>query len=453
MSGRSVGSASTSTRPLELERRLGAWDGCLITIGAVLGSGIFLASGDVARALPGHSLPIAAWLAGGLLTLAGAVSYAELSGMFPGAGGLYHFLREAYGPLPGFLYGWTAFAVIMSGGIAALAAGFAEYLGVLVPSLGGALERWVAAAVIVGLTAINHRGVAPGAALQRLLTTVEVATIASFIVFGLVIVPAPLLPAPESIVQQAETAARPPLFAGAAAAMVAVLWCYDGFYGLAFSAGEMRHPERDVPRGMIAGTVVLAVLYILVNATYARALPGRALTDAPRVAESAAVALFGHAAARAVGAAILITTLGCLATTILYSSRIYLPMARDGIFFRAASIVHPRFRTPTFGLWGQSTWAVLLALTGTYRQLYTFVVFAGVLFHAATGAAVFVLRARQPDAPRPYRAWGYPLTPILFVGSCALLLVMTAVARPVESLCGLGLVALGLPAYAFWRRR
>jgi APA family basic amino acid/polyamine antiporter len=273
--------------------------------------------------------------------------------------------------LPGFLYGWTAFTVIMSGGIAALAAGFAEYLGVLVPSLGGALERWVAAAVIVGLTAINHRGVAPGAALQRLLTIVEVATIASFIVFGLVIVPAPLLAAPESMVQQAETAAASPFFAGAAAAMVAVLWCYDGWYGLAFSAGEMRHPERDVPRGMVAGTGVLAVLYILVNATYARALPGRALTDAPRVAESAAVALFGHAAARAVSAAILITTLGCLATTILYSSRIYLPMARDGIFVRAASIVHPRFRTPTFGLWGQSTWAVLLALTGTYRQLYT----------------------------------------------------------------------------------
>jgi amino acid transporter len=262
--------------------------------------------------------------------------------MFPRAGGLYHFLREAYGPLPGFLYGWTAFTVIMSGGIAALAAGFAQYLAVLVPSLGSAVERWVAAAAIVGLTAINHRGVAPGAALQRLLTTVEVATIASFIVFGLVIVPAPLLPAPASIVEQADTAASPPLFAGAAAAIVAV---------------------------------------------------------------------------------------------------------------RAASIVHPRFRTPTFGLGGQSTWAVLLALTGTYRPLYTFVVFAGVLFHAATGTAVFVLRARQPDTPRPYRAWRYPLTPILFVGSCALLLAITAVERPVESLFGLGLVALGLPAYAFWRRR
>jgi APA family basic amino acid/polyamine antiporter len=445
-----------------LARELGAWDGALLTVGSVIGTGIFLVSSDIAKALPHGGALLAVWLLGGLLTVAGALTYAELGAMFPRAGGIYVFLRETYGPLPGFLYGWGSFLVIMSGGIAALAVGFGEYFGAFFPALGTGnvlaeqtIGGWTwrltagqltAAAAIVVLTAINHVGVRAGAPTQNALTPRKNGAIQVFVLFGLFAPARAPLGLAEPFVSSGPLAAL-------GLAMIAALWTYDGWYGLTFSAGEMRRPERDLPLGLIGGTALITLLYLLLNVVYLRALPIATIAESPRVAEAAAAALFGDAGGRLLAAAVLVSTFGCVASTILYSSRIYAPMAEDGVFFQGLAKVDERWRVPVRALWAQSLWAVALTLTGTYAQLYTYVVFGAVLFHVATAAGVFVLRARRPEAFRPYRVWGYPAVPILFILASLVLLVNTLFERPVESIAGLALLALGLPAYAYWRRR
>jgi basic amino acid/polyamine antiporter, APA family len=234
--------------------------------------------------------------------------------------------------------------------------------------------------------------------------------------------------------------------------MIAVLWTFDGWYAVTNLAGEMRRPGRDLPLGLIGGTLAITLLYTLVNVAYLRALPVEAMAATGRIGEAAAVALFGTAGGRMISAAVLVSTFGCISSTILYAARIYLPMARDGVFFPALARIHPRYQTPAACLVAQGLWSVLLTFSGTYEQIYTYVVFAVVLFHAATGAAVFVLRRARPEAPRPYRVWGYPLVPVLFIGSSLLLVANTLVEKPVESLFGVLILALGVPAYAFWRR-
>ncbi len=449
-------------RAPELIRGLGAWDGALLTIGAMVGTGIFITTGDMAKALPYPGLILLVWLLGGLLTLAGALTYAELGAMFPRAGGMYHFLREAYGPLPGFLYGWTCFLVIMSGGIAAIAVGFAEYLGVFLPFfstrhvlLAVPVGSWTwtlsggqlaAAAAIALLTAINVAGLKEGAWVQNALTALKVAAIVGLAAIGLAVTPK----------VQPALAALPPsggLLTAFGVGMIAALWSYDGWYGLALSAGEVRDPARNLLRGLAWGTVAVTAMYMLLNVVYVRTLAVEAMAATPRIGEDAAAALFGPAGARLVSAVVLLSSFGCLAATILYAARIYLPMAQDGLFFRALAEVHPRFRTPGRSLIAQGVWSIVLTLSGRYDQLYTYAMFAAVLFHAATGATVFVLRRARPAAARPYRVWGYPAVPVLFIVSSGLLVVNTLVEKPVESLAGLGIVALGLPAYAFWRRR
>jgi APA family basic amino acid/polyamine antiporter len=450
-----------------LVRGLGAWDATLLTIGSIVGTGIFLTTGDMAKVLPSPGLILLVWAAGGLLTLAGALSYAELGTLFPRAGGLYQFLKEAYGPLWGFLYGWAAFLVIMSGGIAALGVAFGEYLGSFLPffstrhvlvslPLGGwtwTLSGGQLAAIgaILVLTAINHFGLKEGAWVQNALTVLKVGSIGAFAALGL------LAPAPAGMSGSGAAAgaagAAGALLAAFGVAMIAALWTYDGWYGATCSAGEIRDPGRNLPRGLIWGTATVTALYVLLNLVYVRALPVAAMAATPRIGEAAAAALFGPGGARLVSLAVLVSTFGCLSSTILYSSRIYLPMAQDGLFFRSLARIHPRHRTPVASLWAQTAWSVLLTLSGTYEQLYTYVVFAAVLFHAAIGSAIFVLRRRRPELPRPYRAWGYPVVPALFVLACLLLIGNTLVEKPVESLLGLGLVALGLPAFAWLRRK
>jgi basic amino acid/polyamine antiporter, APA family len=447
-----------------LVRGLGTWDGTLLTVGSIVGTGIFLTTSDMARVLPHAGLILLVWLAGGLLTLAGALTYGELGAMFPRAGGLYHFVKEAYGPLWGFLYGWTAFLVIMSGGIAALGVAFGEYLGSFVPffstrnvlaSVPVGSWTWTlsggqvaAALAILFLTAVNHLGLKEGAGIQNALTVLKIGAIVVLAVLGLA-VSAPVTPdfyGPAGSIPGG-------LLAAFGVAMIAALWTYDGWYGLTCSAGEMRDPGRSLPRGLILGTAAVTLLYLLLNLVYTRALTLPAMAESPRIAETAAAVLFGSGAARIVSAVVLVSTFGCLSSTILYSSRIYLPMAEDGLFFRSLARVHPRHRTPVACLWAQTAWALVLTFSGTYSQLYTYVIFASVVFHAMTAAAVFVFRRRLPDYPRPYRTWGYPLIPALFILACLLLIANTLKESPVESLVGLGLVALGLPAYAMFRRR
>jgi len=442
----------------QLVRGLGAWDGALLTIGSILGTGIFITTGDIARVLPHPGLILLVWAVGGLLTLTGALSYAELGGMFPKAGGQYHFLKEAYGPLIGFLFGWAAFFVIMTGGIAALAVGFGEYLGSFVPffatthvlvSVGG----WslnggqVAGALAIGLlSGVNYIGLREGAGVQNFVTIVKVGSIVGLGLLGV------MAPAATPV---RLFAALPPgnVVVAFGVGMIAVLWSYDGWYAVTNVGSEMRKPERDLPIGLIAGTGAVTLLYVLMNLVYVRALPVESMGGMPRIGESAAQALFGPLGGQLISVAVLVSTFGCISSTILYAARIYLPMAQDGIFFPALARIHPRYQTPAACILAQGLWSIVLTCSGTYEQLYTYVVFAVVLFHAATGASVLVLRRTRPELPRPYRTWGYPVVPVVFVLASLALVGNTLVEKPKESLIGLFLVALGLPAYRYWTRR
>ena len=448
--------------PPSLVRGLGAWDGTLITIGSVLGSAIFIAAADVVRAVPHAGLVLLLWALGGLLTIAGALTYAELGGMFPRAGGQYHFLKEAYGPFWGFLFGWAAFLIIMCGGLAALAAGFGEYLGSFLPffSTENVLAtvplgrwRWTAnggqlagGLALAFLTAINYFGVKQGAVFQNVITLLKVGSILVLAAAGLMVPPRAradlFAPLPEG-----------DLLAALGVGMIAVFWSYDGWYGVTNVAGEMRDPGRNLPRSMLAGVVVVIVLYLVTNLVYFRALPVAAMQETPRIGESAAAALFGPVGARLVSAAVVVSTFGCLSATILWAARIYLPMAEDRVFFRSLAHIHPRYRTPSHSIVAQGVWSIALTFSGTYNQLITYVIVAVFLFHAATGAAVMVLRRTRPDAPRPYRVWGYPALPIVVVVSALAFVANAFVEKPVESGIGLGLLALGIPAYLWWRSR
>jgi APA family basic amino acid/polyamine antiporter len=454
--------------PHELCRRLTALDAALLTIGSVVGTGIFLTAGDVAEAVPHAGLILLVWLGGGAFALAGALTLAEPASALPRAGGLYLVLREAFGPLFAFLYGWTAFLVIMSGGLAAIAMGGATCLAAFVPGierpvlvLGDAADpAWtltgneLAALVALALlTAVNHLGVGPGAWVQNGLTWLKVAAIVGFAAAGLCCEPRAENPLFAPLPGASDPAG---LAAGLGAAMIAALWTYDGWYGVTFEAGELRDPSRSLPRGLTLGVLAVIALYLLLNLFLLRALPLSELAGDPRAGEHAARALLGPRAAQLFAALVVVSSFGCLAATILYSARIYLPMARDGVFFAAVGRVHPRFRTPHVALWAQAGWAALLLLSGTYSQLYTYVTFASVLFLGACGAAALVLRRTRPDLPRPWRTWGWPWVPLAFLAGCAVLTVSTLRESPKESLAGLGLAAAGLPAYAWWawwRRR
>jgi APA family basic amino acid/polyamine antiporter len=444
-----------------LVRGLGRWDATFLTVGSVIGTGIFITTADIARVLPHQGMILLVWTVGGLLTLAGALTYAELGALFPRAGGMYHFLKEAYGPFWGFLFGWACFLIIMSGGIAALAVAFGEYLGSFVPqfSTGNILFSvpiasltWTvsggqvaAAFAILLLTAVNYLGLREGAGVQNFLTVFRIGAIVVFVALAFFV-------EPRATVSVFGPLPQVPLLAAFGVGMIAALWTYDGWYGPTFSAGEMKDPQRTLPFGLVWGTLIVMGLYALINIVYLRALSLEEMAGTGRIAETAASALFGASGGKLISFAVLVSTFGCLSATILYSSRIYLPMARDGVFFRGLAAVHPRHHTPGRSLWAQSLWAVLLTLSGTYEQIYTYVIFAALLFHVATAAAVIVLRRRRPDVERPYRVFGYPWVPLLFILASVVLVGNTFAEKPVESLLGLAFLAAGIPAYLWWRR-
>ena len=444
-----------------LVRALGMWDVSLITFGSIVGSAIFFAASIVPRELPQPALLIALWCAGGLISLAGVVTYAELGTMFPKAGGQYHFLKEAYGPLYGFLFGWTSFLVIQCGAIAYLAVASADSLGAFVPffrsshvvvdlPLGVATLRVSgsqigATVAIVILSAVNYYGLREGSFVQNTITVIKIVSLLALVGFGLAVPAAVETP-------WHTTLPGHELVRGLGVAMIGVLWCYDGWYQATYCAGEIRDPSRSLPSGMLLGTVVTTVLLILVNLVYLRAMPMIDLGRSPGIGAAAAAALFGPRFAVFVTLLVFISVFGCLSINVLTAARIYLPMAQDGLFFRSLAKIHPIHRTPSACIVAQCAWSIVLAFSGTYEQLGTYVIFTMFLFHAATGAALFVLRRTRPDQPRPYRAWGYPWTPIVFIFTACAFLVSTMSTRPIESLWGLLLMALGFPAYIWWRR-
>lgn len=453
-----------------LERAIGPFAATLLVIGGIIGSGIFLTTGPMAEALPSPTLLIVAWTAGSLFALFGALTYAEMATMFPRSGGVYVFLREAFGPLPGFLYGWATLLVVLAGGTAAVAVGFANYFSYFFPALSSAhavadiplgfttlhiaRSQLVAVSAILVLGAINYVGVRSGSGTNAVLTVAKVTGLVLLPIFALVSPQTspewtPILPSAEAVLPEAGSLDPAGTLAAFGVALIAVLWAVEGYYFVTYAAGEVRDPGRNIPRALTLGMLAVLAIYVIVNVAYLYALPMDALRGAPRVAEAAATAMVGPVGATIISLTVLVSTLGADAAVILGASRLFYAMASDGLLFRAAARVHPKYNTPHIAIIGITAWSSVLALSGTYEDLFTYVVFVSVLFSLLGGLALFRLRRTRPDAARPYRVWGYPVVPVVFILGASFMVVNTFVSRPVQSLAGLGLLVLGLPVY-FW---
>ncbi len=447
-----------------LKRDLGIWSAASIVVGTVIGSGIFLVPNAMIQNTGSPFMVFMVWIAGGLLSLFGALSYAELAAALPEAGGEYVYLKEAYGPLWGFLYGWTQMWVAKSGSIATLATGFFIYLANFRPELeqvwvtiplplgehGAPLDvhygQLLAIVVIALLAALNYVGVKVGGDVQVVITVIKVALIAAIIVIGL----------GSSAGAVANFRSTVPAIGGAAgffAALVGALWAYDGWNNVAMVASEVKHPQRNLPLALIAGTLAVVAIYLFANLAYFYVLPASEVAATPRVAGAMMGRILGSRGAGAVSVAAMISIFAALNGSILSGSRVPFAMARDGLFFHSIGYIHPTFRTPGVSIVALNLWAALLVLSGRYDQLYTYVIFASVILYAMATASVIVLRYRQPDLPRPYRTLGYPFVPLAFVLGISFLVVSTLIKSPRESLMGLGIISLGLPFYFYWKTR
>ncbi|MBM3781140.1 MAG: amino acid permease [Acidobacteria bacterium] len=447
----------------QLVKGIGLWGATFLVIGSVIGSGIFLTTGGMIAELPSTTLLLTAWVAGGLLAMAGGLTYAEMGAMYPRSGGLYVFLTEAYGPAVGFLFGWACMLVILTGSIGTVAVGFAEYFSYFFPSLSTAnilfsvpmswgawsisAGQLVAAASIAVIAAINYVGVNSGNVLNAVLTVAKIGLLVLLPLLAL----ASLRIDPVYVPVVPPDTARP--LASFGIIMIAVMWTYEGWYYVAFAAGEIKDAARNVPRSLIYGTVALTLIYLAVNLAYVYTLSVEEMSGVTRIAEKAATVLIGPAGAALVAASVVISTFGCNVAAVITCSRTCFAMATDRRFFPITARVHPVYRTPHVALIVTSAWSAFLTLTGGYETLFTYVTFASVLFGALGGAAIFVLRARRPDAPRPSRAWGYPVVPALYVLGSVALVWNTLMERPGASIAGLGLVAMGLPFYWYWSRQ
>ncbi|MEO8603162.1 MAG: amino acid permease [bacterium] len=429
-----------------LLRQLSALDTTMLVVSSVIGVGIFLTPGTIAELLPSPGLILAVWIVGGALSLAGALANAELGAMFPHAGGDYVYLREAYHPMAGFLAGWLSFFVIYAGTVATLAVGFAEGLAYFVP-LDHAGK--VAAAVLITAAAslVNYTGVRTGATINNITAVIKIAALALVAVIG------PLFGG-------GAVANLTPLFradgipwAAVGLAMSPVLFSYLGWNASVYVASEIRAPERNLPRSLFAGLAICTAIYLTINVAYLLALPIEQLRGA-RAGEAAAAVFFGHAGGAIAAALILLSIVSCLNATILVGPRIAYAMALDGLFFRGVDGVHARFRTPHVAIAVQAATAIaLIVVLQSFPSVLDYTTFAIVVATIADTTALYALRRRQPDRPRPYRAWGYPLVPALYIVANAAIAVAMLYGRPLECAIALAVAASGLPFYAWWVRR
>ncbi len=430
-----------------LARTLTQTDLVLLLVGTVIGSGIFLVPGGVLQQSSGHvGLALMVWLLGGVLSLLGALTYGELGAMNPAAGGLYVYMRDAFGRLPAFLYGWTLFFVISSGSVATLAVAFGTYADQLI-DLSPLVARLVSVAMIVVIAIVNVAGTRRSANLQNWTTGVKVTAIIvmslALIVLGDGLEVVRTQPWPDS--------GAGAIVSGIGTAMIGVLWAYEGWQYVTFSAGETVNPQRSFPRAMLIGASALIVLYLLPNIAYIAALGPAAVAQSDRIASEAVTALLGPAAGQLIAAAILVSIVSAANGLTLTAPRVYFAMAQDKLFFGRLAEVHPRFGTPAFAIIASSAWAMVLAATGTFEQLLTYVVFAGWIFYALGAMSIFVYRRTRPTVDRPFSVPGYPLTPLLFTVAAAAIVLNTTIAQPGRALVGLAIVFLGVPAYLFWR--
>jgi len=478
-------SAAPSARFVE---GIGPLSAISMVVGTMIGSGIFIVTADMSRQMgswgPGGMLFV--WAITGVMTVAGALAYAELATMMPHAGGQYVFLREGLSPLLGFLYGWTLFTVIQTGTIAAVAVAFGKFLSVLLPSIspdvflslgtlpmpGGTIElglsdqRIVALMVVAVLTAINLRGVTLGATVQTVFAVAKVAAMAGLIFLGLTL-----------FRQRDVWAGNVASFWGTApwglamvpavaAAMVGSLFSSDAWNNVTFAAAEVRDPHRNLPLALFAGTALVCTVYLLANVAYLSVLPfwgspeggdvlarGIQYAAQERVGTAAAEVMFGSAGSVLMALAIMLSTFGCVNGLVLAGPRVYYAMARDKLFFERAGALHSTYKTPVFGLVAQAVWAMVLCLSGTYGNLLDYVIFAALLFYFFTILALFRLRVTRPDLPRPVKAFGYPVVPGLYLAATGGLMVILLIEKPLYTWPGLIIVGLGMPVYWLWKRK
>jgi len=475
----------------QFQRALGPLDATMIVIGSMIGSGIFIVSADIARTVGGGGYLLLVWLVTGVITILGALSYGELAGMLPHAGGQYVYLREAYNPLIGFLYGWTLFVVIQTGTIAAVAVAFAKFTSVLLPSLGEqtvllaiggfrvSAAQVVAILSIIVLTAANLRGIREGKVIQNIFTIAKTTALLGLIVLALAIgwnaeiVTANLATfwnavrtqVTEGNILSLETLTGMGLLAAFGAAMVGSLFSSDAWNNITFTAAEVVNPQRTIPLSLFVGTLTVTLIYLLANVAYLAVLPvagsagatdvlGRGIQFAvnDRVGTAAATAIFGEGTAVVMALLIMVSTFGCNNGLILAGARVYYAMARDRLFFTSAGTLNNN-GVPAGALIAQAIWACALCLSGTYGDLLDYVVFAVLIFYILTVAGVFILRRKRPDAPRPYKAFGYPVLPALYIAAAAAISLNLLVVKPAYTWPGLGLVVLGIPVYFAWARR
>lgn len=433
------------------KRALGPFDATMVVIGGIIGSGIFINPYIVAQRLDTPALVLGAWAAGGAIALSGAFAYAELGALFPRAGGQYVYLRDAYHPLAGFLYGWALLALIESGAVAAVAITFASYALRLVgrPDVS---PIPLAIASIVALSLVNVLGVKPGSRLLNVLVVLKVAALVVLIGAGAL---APSAPGWWTAARET-TATGMATAVGFGAALIPILFAYGGWQNANYVAEEIRDPQRNLPVSLLAGTITVVIVYVLVNAVYLRALGLEGLAATTTPASSAAAGLFGGWGDDFVTAAIAISTFGFLDLAILAPTRVYYAMAADGVFLPGLAHLHPVYRTPWLAIVIQSTWSCILAISGTYEELLNYVVFADWIFFGLTVATLFVFRRRHPVAGRAagsYRALGYPVVPALFVLVSAAVVLSVVRSDPGSALRGVLLLAAGVPVFFWFRSR
>ena len=436
------------TAPADLRRTLGFTDLVMVTLGTVIGSGIFLVPGVVLRQTQGRvGLALSIWFIAGVLSLLGALTYAELGAMKPDAGGLYTYIRDAFGPLPAFLYGWASFFVISSGSVATLAVAFSGYLGQIVP-LSPVAAKSVSLLMIFVIAVVNVAGTRRSATMQNWTTGAKVCGLLALSVAMIA-----LGRGEPTVAAAAQPSSMMSLLPGIGTAMIGVLWAYEGWQYVTFSAGETRDPQRVFPRAIAVATLILVILYVLTNIGYLAALGPMAASRSDHIAADAMHAVFGPTSGSLLSALVLVSIFSAANGLMLTTPRMYFAMARDGVFFERLGSVDVRFGTPAFAIVALAVWSALLAVSGTFEQLLTYVVFAGWIFYGLGATAVFVYRRRQPDAIRPFRTPGYPVTPVLFVVSAGMLVLNTLIAQPVRGAVGLGAVLLGTPAFFLWRAK
>lgn len=451
---------------MAFKRALGLFDATMLVAGSMIGSGIFIVSADIARTTASPMLLLLVWAITGLITLTAALSYGELAGMMPEAGGQYVYLREAFGPLAGFLYGWTLFTVIQTGTIAAVAMAFAKYTGLLIPffaedhrileigSWGLSWAQLLAIGTIVLLTAVNARGVSVGKIIQNVFTSTKVISVVALALCGLII---GWGSDAFHMNMRGETTLLPnsalSLLPMLAVAMVGSIFSSDAWNNITFAAAEVRDPKKTIPMSLLYGVLIVTVLYLLTNLAYLALMPIAEIAHVPneRVGAAAAQVMFGSNGAKFMAVLIMVSTFGCNNGLILSGARAYYAMALDKLFFTKAGVLSEK-QVPKNALWIQAAWASALCLSGTYGNLLDYVVMAVLLFYIITIAGIFRLRTTRPDAPRPYRAFGYPVLPALYILAASFICVCLLLYKQEYSLPGLVIVVFGIPVYFLWRR-